>query len=214
MVRSVCVDDTLRTLARSAHHEPEARAAELRARLRAGRLELARLAVAAELGDTDAVAVTGVPPLALPDDLRAWLRLAERWGWPLVIRALVAAVESALPRARDPLGEARLEEARARLRAALAWCESPSRRRAEEAFAAAGPEPLWSGWNVLAAPVYAGQMPLLAEREGDTQAGAAALRNLAGITLRTLVETGAPEEALRVTMRQALQGWATRPSTR
>jgi len=207
------LDNTLRSLSRAAAGDLDAHGAELRARLRAGQLDEARLRVAGELGDVAAAELVRVEAVELPAEPREWIREAERWGWPSVVRGVIAAARVGLPTpsTQDRLAAARVEEALARLQVAEAWCDEPTSELAEAAWDAAGAEPTWTGWNVLAVPVYAAQMPFLAEREGETLAGEGAQRNLAAISLRTLVETGSDPQALCQAMHESLLAWALTP---
>lgn len=206
------VDDTLRTLARAARGDLTARGAELRALLRARRLDVRRLEVAAELGDGASATVVDASAVEWPVAARRWVQSAERWGWPVVVRAVVGAVREALPEpGGDPLAGARLDDAVARLDAVESWCDSPTAARAQAASRLAGPEPVWTGWNVLAAPVYAGHLPALVALESQREGVSVRCRSLVGITLRTLLETGADDATLCAAMRATLLRWALTP---
>ena len=69
----------------------------------------------------------------------------------------------------------------------------------------------WTGWNVLAAPVYAGHLPALVALESQREGVSVRCRSLVGITLRTLLETGADDATLCAAMRETLLRWALTP---
>lgn len=74
------MDERLRALeAAAARGDVEARAALLRERVRAGRLEPERVRLAAYLGDAAARQADG-RPLAVPGDLHAWVQDLSQWG--------------------------------------------------------------------------------------------------------------------------------------
>lgn len=131
------MDERLRTLERQAEHDPEAAARLLLERVRRGLLDEARLELAADLGHEAARRALALEPgaAARPRDLEPWLMALAPWGGAVVVRGMVAAAASVVPRFEALAPDDR--RPREALAAAVAWCDAPGVEPARVARAAA-----------------------------------------------------------------------------
>ncbi len=131
------MDERLRTLERQAEHDPDAAARLLLERVRRGLLDEVRLELAAHLGHEAARRALALeaPAAGGPGDLEPWLTALAPWGGVVVVRGMVAAAATVVPRfeALAP-DDHRPREA---LAAAVAWCDAPGAEPARRARAAA-----------------------------------------------------------------------------
>lgn len=162
-------------------------------RVRLGQLARDRLELACHLGHPPALVALGQEGWQ-PPGLREWVLELERWGRPVVVRALVAAA-----RVVHPLPDT---VARRQLESAQDWCDCPCEEHAESAYQASrandGKEPSAAYYAALTAHV-AGHM--------SGPSGSSSMLSMAKISLRT-VGTACEPEAVRSGIRAALVTWA------
>lgn len=218
------MDERLRTLERQAEHDPEAAARLLLERVRRGLLDEARLELAAHLGHQvarRALARSSTPPP--PRDLEGWLAALAPWGGVVVVRAMVAAARTVVPRF-EALAD---DDARPRaaLTAAEAWCAGPGPEPARVARAAARltqraaqdigrradfraewsidtPE-LYAAYHAAHLCAHAADAVVL-----DRAPPAPVVEQVADAFARALERTGAPVDEVLESAREALLAWA------
>lgn len=191
------MDGDLRALERlAAGGDTGAEARLLRLRVRTQALPLERVELAAYLGHDPAVLALGSQRVDKP--VCDWVLGLQRWGRPVVVRALVSTANLLSPEL-DGIQ-------RRQLHAADAWCACPCSRHATKAYQAvrakAGAEPSVAYYAANAAHV-AGNMP--------GSAGTRSLRAVTRIALRCALHA-LDAERVRQGIREALAPWAVATS--
>lgn len=190
------MDHQFRALERqAAQGDLEAQGQLLLLRVRAGDLSRERLDLAVHLHHPPALRALGRADADAGSTLPAWVIELERWGRPVLVRALVAAAKLLDAHVDD-------DTRRQQLAAAESWCDCPCRSHALEAYGASratdGVEPSPSYHAAFAAHV-AGNM------EGAS--GRSSLLRVAKIALHDAHLSGREPE-LRDVIRSALVPWA------